>query len=424
MRFGLERMTALLGALGRPASGPRRPCTWWAPTASRPPRASPRPRPGRRGRAGGRLPVAPRHRLDRAHPGRRRADRRPRAFAAAVGGGAGRRPRGLRSPDGDDGDPVRGAHGGGLLDASARPGRTRAWSRPASAAATTPPTSSSPGAAVALTNIALEHTEFLGDTEEAIAAEKLAVCADGSRPPRGGPAQPAGARVAVDGRVRPPRPAPPALRPRSDGPRDVGGGGGDHPAGRLPGPAPAARRTLPARQPGGRGGRGRDAARASPSTSPALAAAVAGVAHARAARGGRTAVPPIVLDGAHNPAGDGGHGRVAPGGARRASPGGGGGLGARRQGRRRDARRRSPRWSTGSSSPARGTRERRPRRTSRRSPTASGSPRAWSRGPGRRPSRGPRWRRGPDGVVLVTGSLYLLVDLRRYALGEGCRPPC
>ena len=37
-----------------------------------------------------------------------------------------------------------------------------------------------PGAAVALTNIALEHTEFLGDTEEAIAGEKLAVCADGA----------------------------------------------------------------------------------------------------------------------------------------------------------------------------------------------------------------------------------------------------
>jgi dihydrofolate synthase/folylpolyglutamate synthase len=37
-----------------------------------------------------------------------------------------------------------------------------------------------PDAAVALTNVALEHTEFLGDTEEAIAGEKLAVCADGA----------------------------------------------------------------------------------------------------------------------------------------------------------------------------------------------------------------------------------------------------
>ena len=37
-----------------------------------------------------------------------------------------------------------------------------------------------PEAAVALTNVALEHTEFLGDTVAEIAAEKLAVCADGS----------------------------------------------------------------------------------------------------------------------------------------------------------------------------------------------------------------------------------------------------
>ena len=37
-----------------------------------------------------------------------------------------------------------------------------------------------PGAAVILTNITLEHTEFLGDTEAAIAAEKLAVAPDGS----------------------------------------------------------------------------------------------------------------------------------------------------------------------------------------------------------------------------------------------------
>jgi dihydrofolate synthase/folylpolyglutamate synthase len=37
-----------------------------------------------------------------------------------------------------------------------------------------------PEAAVILTNVALEHTEFLGDTEAAIAEEKLAVCADGS----------------------------------------------------------------------------------------------------------------------------------------------------------------------------------------------------------------------------------------------------
>ena len=36
-----------------------------------------------------------------------------------------------------------------------------------------------PDAAVILTNVALEHTELLGDTEAAIAGEKLAVCPDG-----------------------------------------------------------------------------------------------------------------------------------------------------------------------------------------------------------------------------------------------------
>jgi dihydrofolate synthase/folylpolyglutamate synthase len=38
-----------------------------------------------------------------------------------------------------------------------------------------------PGAVVVLTNVALEHTDLLGPTEEEIAREKLAVAADGSR---------------------------------------------------------------------------------------------------------------------------------------------------------------------------------------------------------------------------------------------------
>ena len=37
----------------------------------------------------------------------------------------------------------------------------------------------SPEAAVILTNVSLDHTQLLGDTEEAIAAEKLAVCPEG-----------------------------------------------------------------------------------------------------------------------------------------------------------------------------------------------------------------------------------------------------
>ena len=54
-----------------------------------------------------------------------------------------------------------------------------------------------PDAVVALTNIALEHTELLGDTEDAIAPEKLAVAADGSRRLVVGPLS-APARRAVD----------------------------------------------------------------------------------------------------------------------------------------------------------------------------------------------------------------------------------
>ena len=54
-----------------------------------------------------------------------------------------------------------------------------------------------PGAAVALTNVALEHTALLGDTEAAIAAEKLAVCPDGAERLVVGPLSEA-ARAAVD----------------------------------------------------------------------------------------------------------------------------------------------------------------------------------------------------------------------------------
>ncbi len=55
-----------------------------------------------------------------------------------------------------------------------------------------------PDAAVILTNVALEHTDLLGDTEAAIAAEKLAVCPDGSDRLAVGRLS-AEARAAVDG---------------------------------------------------------------------------------------------------------------------------------------------------------------------------------------------------------------------------------
>lgn len=58
-----------------------------------------------------------------------------------------------------------------------------------------------PGAAVALTNIALEHTDLLGETEVEIAAEKLAVCPDGAERLVVGRLSPEG-RAAVDGECR------------------------------------------------------------------------------------------------------------------------------------------------------------------------------------------------------------------------------
>lgn len=54
-----------------------------------------------------------------------------------------------------------------------------------------------PDAAVALTNVALDHTALLGDSERAIAAEKLAVCPDGHRRLVVGRSAPAGAAAAA-----------------------------------------------------------------------------------------------------------------------------------------------------------------------------------------------------------------------------------
>lgn len=54
----------------------------------------------------------------------------------------------------------------------------------------------SPGAAVVLTNVSLDHTDLLGTTEAEIAAEKLAVCPDGHRRLVIGPCSPA-AQAAV-----------------------------------------------------------------------------------------------------------------------------------------------------------------------------------------------------------------------------------
>ena len=276
-----------------------------------------------------------------------------------------------------------------------------------------------PGAVVALTNIALEHTEFLGDTEEAIAAEKLAVCADGSDRLVVGRLTER-ARAAVEAEMRPPRPAAPALRRGPDRPRDPGRGGGGHPEGRLP--------ALPL-QLAGRFQQdnlavalaGAELLGGGPSTARHSSAAVAGVRMP-----GRlevvAGVPPIVLTAPTTP----------------------------------------PAWRRWSPPSPRSWPGRRPAvavvsvlgdkdagaMLNALAPvvdaivaTRSGHARAASAedlaaladnlGIPARVVPGPvdalraaQLETGPDGVVLVTGSLYLLVDLRRYALGGGADPPC
>lgn len=158
-----------------------------------------------------------------------------------------------------------------------------------------------PGAAVALTNIALEHTDFLGDTEEAIAAEKLAVCPDGHRRLVVGPLTPP-ARAAVDREC-----ARRDLRPLRYGEglsaREGAAGGVDVelPDGRYPG-IPLGlrggfqRENLAVAMAGARMLLGR------PLDPASLGAAVAAVEMP-----GRMELfpgaPDVVLDGAHNPAG-------------------------------------------------------------------------------------------------------------------------
>ena len=168
-----------------------------------------------------------------------------------------------------------------------------------------------PDAAVALTNIALEHTEFLGDTEAAIAAEKLAVCADGAD------------RVVVGRLSDRARPAVEAELARRRITALRYGRGPERPRRGRDGRRGDAARALP------RGSRWRCAARTSATTSPSrspapswwpggrstrrrCAAAVAGVRMP-----GRLEVvpgaPAVVLDGAHNPAGAEALARELPG---------------------------------------------------------------------------------------------------------------
>jgi dihydrofolate synthase/folylpolyglutamate synthase len=276
-----------------------------------------------------------------------------------------------------------------------------------------------PGAAVALTNIALDHTEFLGDTEEAIAAEKLAVCADGSDRLVVGRLT-GRARIAVEAEC-----ARRGLRPLRYG---LGVAARETSEGVEVTTPRAVYRDLPLALAGGFqrdnlavAVAGAEMLRGEPLDLPALAAAVAGVRMPGRLEVVDT-VPPIVFDGAHNPAGV--EALVAS-------------LPEVLAGRRpaiavisvlddKDAG-----AMLNALAPV----------VDRILVTRSGHARAASAedlaaladrlGIPARAVPGPvdalraaRLETGPDGVVLVTGSLYLLVDLRRYALGEGAHSPC
>ena len=276
-----------------------------------------------------------------------------------------------------------------------------------------------PRAVVALTNIALDHTDFLGDTVEAIAAEKLAVCAEGSDRLVVGRLT-GRARVAVEAECARRR-----LRPLRYG---LGVVARETSEGVDVTTPRAVYRDLPL-QLAGRFQRdnlavavaGAEMLRGEALDLRALAAAVA-----RVRVPGRLevvdAVPLIVLDGAHNPAGV--EALVAS-------------LPEVLAGRR-------PAVAVVSvldDKDAGAMLHALAPFVNRILVTRSGHARAASAenlaaladrlGIPARAVPGPvdalraaRLETGPDGVVLVTGSLYLLVDLRRYALGEGAHPPC
>ena len=276
-----------------------------------------------------------------------------------------------------------------------------------------------PSAAVALTSIALDHTDFLGDTEEAIAAEKLAVCADGSDRLVVGRLD-GRARIAVEAEC-----ARRGLRPLRYG---LGLAARETPDGVEVATPRAVYRDLPLQLAGSFqrdnlavAVGGAEMLRAEPFDPQALAAAVAGVRLPGRLEVVDT-VPRIVLDGAHNPAGVEALVASLPevlAGRRPAvavvsvldDKDAGAMLNAlapvvdailvTRSGHARAASAEDlAALAAGLGIPAR---------------VVPGPVDAL---------RAAQLETGPDGVVLVTGSLYLLVDLRRYALGEGAHPPC
>jgi dihydrofolate synthase/folylpolyglutamate synthase len=264
------------------------------------------------------------------------------------------------------------------------------------------------GAAVVLTNVSLDHTDLLGETEAEIAAEKLAVCHDGHRRLVIGPCSPTaeaavraecdrrglvaewvGRDVTVDEqaggdlRVRTPRGAYPGIRLRLEGAFQRGNLGAALAGAELvaggPLPAPSIARALGA------------------VTLPGRLEWIPGS-------------PPIVLDGAHNPAGIAALIAALPGvtGARRPRVGLVSVLGDKDVDAMVAAL--APHLdamiATGSHHP-----RALPADDVARCARAQGIEATAEADPAAALERA-RARAGPGGVVIVAGSLYLLVDIR------------
>jgi dihydrofolate synthase / folylpolyglutamate synthase len=158
-----------------------------------------------------------------------------------------------------------------------------------------------PGAAVILTNVSLDHTELLGESEAEIAAEKLAVCADGHRRLTVGPCAPVAERAVRAECVR--RGLVPEWVGRDirvdddpDGGLRVGTPRGEYSGIRLPLAGEFQRGNLAAAIGGA------EMVAGGPLDGTAVARAVSNVTMP-----GRlewaSGAPPVLLDGAHNPAG-------------------------------------------------------------------------------------------------------------------------
>lgn len=413
MRFGLERIRALLAALGHPERSGRALHIVGTNGKSSSARLAAAALGSQGPRAGAYLSPHIVDWTERIQIGG--APVSEERFGAAVGA-VHRAAAGLGLPPGDSVTQFEALTAAALV--AFRDAGVEAWAIEAGLGGRYDATNVLPGAAVALTNVALEHTDLLGDTEAAITAEKLAVCPDGSDRLVVGPLTPA-AREAVTAEC-----ARRGLRPVRHGMELWASGQGDRV--RVVTPL-RAYDELPL---GVRGAFQRDN----------LAVALAGAelvlggpldpgplrdALAAVRIPGRLEVvagdPLTVLDGAHNPAGMEAMAASLPGvvGSRRPVAAVLSVLGDK------DAAAMTRRLSRAvglvvatRSSHARAASPERLAELAR----AAGAPARVVPGPAAALAAA-REAAGPEGAVVVAGSLYLLADLRPLLVPEAAEPP-